>query len=58
MKKFYVIIYDFSCWSRTHPHAMTLSEAQAFAKNYANSNVIHEMWLDCLSEWPAPGYLL
>lgn len=58
MKNFYVILWrqDFNQWVRTHPNAFTLSEAKQFASTMENTNVIHEMWLDCLAEWPEPTY--
>lgn len=57
MNKYYVITHNFSCWSRTNPHGMSLQDANEYAKQFENSDVIHEMWLDCLSEWPEPGYM-
>lgn len=56
-KHYYVIEYKFSCWNRVHPHGMTLQDANEYAKQIENSDVIHEMWLDCLEEWPEPGYM-
>lgn len=55
MKKYYVIKYDKGLgWHMTHPNGMDLASAKIFAITVPNSNVIHEMWLDCLLEWPTP----
>lgn len=54
--KYYVIKYQFGTWTRTHVSGFTLTEAQNFGKNIENSDIIHEMWLDCLDEWPKPGF--
>ena len=56
-KSFYVIKYQFGTWTRTHVSGLTLDEANEMAKTVENSDVIHEMWLDCLSEWPKLNYL-
>lgn len=57
MNKYYVISYQFYCWNRVNPHGMSLQDANEYAKQFVVSDVIHEMWLDCLSEWPQPGYM-
>lgn len=48
MNKYFVIVYKFSTWTRTHPYGMSLADAQEFAKAYENTNIVHEMWMDCL----------
>lgn len=53
--KYYVIYWDFGRWNRLHPNGMTLPEANTFAKESNKlCDVIHEMWLDCLTEWFEP----
>ena len=59
MKNFYVIQWrpDFSRWVKTHHNSFTLVDAKKYALTINCSEVIHEMWLDCLEEWPEPNYL-
>ena len=60
MKNFYVIQWrsDFNRWIRTHVNGFTLDEAKKFALTIENNDVIHEMWLDCLEQWPEPGFFI
>lgn len=57
--KYYVIYYDFGKWNMAHPYGKTLEEASLFEKETyfdKKSNIIHEMWLDCLEDWPEPEF--
>lgn len=58
MKKYYCIEFnqDFKAWHLLHPNAMSLEDANAMAFGNKNKDVIHEMWLDVLADWPEPGF--
>lgn len=58
-KKYYVIYWDFGTWNRLHPHGKDMVDAGLLKEKFDKEkrcDIIHEMWLDCLGEWPEPGF--
>lgn len=57
--KYYVIYWEFGVWNKAYPYGKSLADAEAFEKEMCSDkqcDIIHEMWLDSLGEWPEPGY--
>lgn len=62
MKNWYVIHFDHGLnrWHMLHPHAFSLTDAESFKEerkeSQENLDIVHAMWLDCLEDWPTPGF--
>lgn len=56
IKEYYIIKYDGYRWYRTHVSPMILKDALEKAKTIENSDVVHNMWMTLLEEWPEPNF--
>lgn len=62
--KYYGIVYDnnICAWSLIQPRGYeSIKEAQeatkaimGWSEDQRRTNVVHEMWIECLKDWPSP----